>query len=180
MLCHNLNRLSRRKFTLVTSFQPVSNCNKYFSSESKDPEHSKGVINRLFGYESNFASESFKSRWLMVLPAFGTHMCLGSPFAWSIMADVITRQHGFVAPAASDWSLMAAAFPLSIVFLTQGLSGSAFGKWQIKVGARKSMALAAASFGSGLAIGSLGLYLHNLPLLYFGYGFLGGIGVGLA
>ena len=64
------------------------------------------------------------------------------------MADVCTRQLGyvkfcenqryiyhesvitfqkygrFVAPAASDWSLYEAAFPLSIVFLMQGVSAS--------------------------------------------------------
>ena len=30
----------------------------------------------------------------------------------------------FVAPAAADWTLMQAAFPLSVVFLLQGVSAS--------------------------------------------------------
>ena len=33
-----------------------------------------GFIDRLIGEESNIASESFKSRWLMAVPAFATHM----------------------------------------------------------------------------------------------------------
>jgi MFS family permease len=36
------------------------------------------------------------------------------------------------------------------------------------------------SFGGGLAVGSLGIYLHMLPLLYLGYGALAGTGLGLA
>jgi len=42
-----------------------------------------------------------------------------------------------------------------------------------------SMAVAAASFGGGLAIGAAGIHFHSLPLLYLGYGVLGGTGVGL-
>ena len=38
--------------------------------------------------------------------------------------SVIAFYDRFVAPAASDWSLYEAAFPLSIVFLLQGVSAS--------------------------------------------------------
>lgn len=41
----------------------------------------------------------------MILPAFFGHMCLGTPWAWSIMAQVLARLDGFVASAASDWTL---------------------------------------------------------------------------
>ncbi|CAM6000693.1 unnamed protein product [Sphagnum balticum] len=85
----------------------------------------------------------------MVVPAVMTHICIGSPYAWSLMADVITRDAGFVASAASDWGLGEAALPLSIVLGTFGLSATLFGKWQLKVGPRKSMAYASVAFGSG-------------------------------
>jgi MFS family permease len=134
---------------------------------------------KTFGPESNVASEDFKSRWAMAVPAFATHMCIGSPWAWSLMADVITREVGFVAPVAADWTLMEAAFPLSIVFLMQGVSASLVGKWQMKVGARQAMAASAFCFGGGMALGALGIHFHSLPLLYAGYGFLGGTGIGL-
>lgn len=96
------------------------------------------------------------------------------------MADVITREIGFVAPAAADWTMMEAAFPLSIVFVMQGISASVVGRWQLKVGARKAMTLASLSFGGGLMLGAAGIYFHSLPLLYAGYGFFGGTGIGLA
>lgn len=65
--------------------------------------------------ESCVADASFTNRWSMVIPAVCTHICLGSPFAWSIMADAITRDRGFVAAAASDWTLSEAALPMSLV-----------------------------------------------------------------
>jgi MFS family permease len=87
---------------------------------------------------------------------------------------------GFVAPAAADWTLLEAAFPLSIVFLLQGVSASVVGSWQMKVGPRIAMGAASVAFGGGLMLGALGIHLHSLPLLYAGYGFLGGTGIGLA
>ena len=113
----------------------------------------------------------------MAIPAFGIHMCIGSPYAWSLMADVITREMGFVAPAAADWTLMQAAFPLSIVFLMQGVSAGFVGKWQLKVGPRKAMACASLAFGGGLLVGAAGIYTHTLELLYLGYGFMAGTGM---
>lgn len=149
------------------------------STESSEPKKPKGMIDRLFGMDSNVASEGFTNRWLMTIPAFSTQLCIGSPWAWSLMADVISREEGFVAPAAADWTLYQAALPLSMVFLTMGFSSSLFGKWQTKVGIRKSMATAACFFGGGIVLGAAGIHFHSLPLLYTGYGLMAGIGIGL-
>jgi len=50
----------------------------------------------------------------------------------------------------------------------------------MKVGLRKSVALAGLFFGGGLCVGSVGIATHSLPLLYLGYGVIAGAGVGLA
>jgi hypothetical protein len=42
------------------------------------------------------------------------------------------------------------------------------------------MAAASVCFGGGFMLGALGIHYHSLPLLYAGYGFLGGTGIGLA
>ena len=42
------------------------------------------------------------------------------------------------------------------------------------------MALSSVVFGAGVALGGLGIQLHSLPLLYFGYGVLAGVGTALA
>ncbi len=96
------------------------------------------------------------------------------------MADVLTRENGFVTSASSDWALMETAVPLSLVFLFHGISASLLGKWQLKVGPRKAVAVASFCFGGGLMLGAAGIYLHNLPLLYLGYGALGGSSLGFA
>lgn len=146
-----------------------------------DGSQGGGLLDRLFGVESNQAKEGeVSSRWAMAVPAVGVHLCLGAPWAWSLVGDSCTRSLGFVAPAAADWSLYECAFPLSIVFLMQGVGAAAFGKWQMRVGARKAMAFSGLCFGGGFMLGALGIHMHSLPLLYAGYGFLGGTGISLA
>lgn len=40
------------------------------------------------------------------------------------------------------------------------------------------MVAASCSYAFGVLLGGVGIYAHSLPLLYLGYGFLAGIGVG--
>jgi hypothetical protein len=70
--------------------------------------------------------------------------------------------------------------PISLVFALHGISASLVGAYQYRIGARASVALAAACFGGGLVVGAAGIHLHSLPLLYLGYGVLAGTGIGLA
>jgi len=60
-----------------------------------------------------------------------------------------------------------------------GLSAAMFGKWLEKVGPRRAMAAATACFAGGFMIAALGVKLHQLWLLYLGYGVLGGCGLGI-
>lgn len=48
----------------------------------------------------------------------------------------------------------------------------------MKVGPRLAMSTAGCLFGAGWVLGSLGVYFHCLPLLYGGFGILGGMGIG--
>lgn len=48
----------------------------------------------------------------------------------------------------------------------------------MKYGLRPSMLAASAFYCSGVMVGAFGIYCHSLPLLYLGYGFLAGTGVG--
>lgn len=115
----------------------------------------------------------------MVIPAFATHMCIGSPWGWSVMSGPLSRELGVAASSALDWSFSETTLPLSITFAMQGITAALGGKWQMKVGPRKAMFVAGLCFGGGLMLGGLGVALHSLPLLYAGYGLLGGTGVGL-
>eukprot|EP00501_MAST-03F_sp_TOSAG23-6_P000087 GSMAST32.ASY1.ANO1.89.1 assembled CDS len=152
-------------------------------------EHSQVAVAQLswksfiFGKSSYVASSDFKSGWTMAIPAFATHMCIGSPYGWSAMSESLQRELGFVVSSASDWSLYECTMPISLVFAGQGISAALAGKWQIKVGPRVAQATASLCFGGGLCLGALGIYVlhtHQLWLLYLGYGILGGTGVGVA
>jgi MFS family permease len=60
-----------------------------------------------------------------------------------------------------------------------GLSAAAFGTWVDRNGPRAAMFTAAVFWSVGFLVGSLGIATEQLWLLYFGYGVLGGIGLGI-
>jgi hypothetical protein len=128
--------------------------------------------------ESIVASPSF-NRWLVPPAAIGTHLSIGSVYAWSLFNDPLTRELGVVCSSSIDWSLQEVVpiFSTSIVCL--GLSAAIAGKWLEDVGPRLVGCIAATLWGGGFLLGSVGISAHNLTLLYLGYGVLGGCGLGL-
>jgi len=165
--------------TRIVQQPPVILSSQRLLSTTPDNKEPSGVFDRLFGLKSCEASPDFKNRWLMVVPAFLTQMSIGSTYAWSLMGDAITREIGFVAPVAADWSLTDASLPLSLVFVVLGSSAAVLGPWQNAVGARKALFCSSIAFGGGLLLGAVGIHYHMLPLVYLGYGVLGGAGLGL-
>ncbi|CAN0231456.1 unnamed protein product [Pylaiella littoralis] len=153
------------------------------STEEKSQEPKPGAVgflSRVMGKESCVASPDFTNRWAMVAPAFLTHMCIGSPWAWSVISGTISKEMGIVSSAAGDWTMTEATMPMSIVFAMLGVSAALGGSWAFKVGPRLSMSVASLCFGGGMVIGGLGVEYHNLPMLCLGYGALAGTGIGLA
>lgn len=119
------------------------------------------------------------NRWLVPPASIAIHLCIGSVYAWSIYNPALVRTFGVVTPASEDWSLSQVLwiFTVAIVFL--GLSAAFGGKWLEKVGPRKVGFVAACCWGGGYIIGGLGISLHQLALVYLGYGVIGGCGLGL-
>src|ERR1700749_3942638 len=68
-------------------------------------------------------------------------------------------------------------FSIAIAFL--GVSAALFGRWLEAAGPRKPIFAAALCFGGGFLVAAVGVQLHQLWLLYVGYGVLGGIGLGI-
>ena len=60
-----------------------------------------------------------------------------------------------------------------------GLSAAMFGGWLERAGPRKAGFVAALCWGGGFLIAALGVYVHQLWLLWIGLGVIGGIGLGL-
>ena len=132
----------------------------------------------LLSKERIVATASF-NRWFVPIASVAIHLCIGSVYAWSIYNPALTRALGVVTPAAQDWSLAETnrVFTIAIVFL--GLSAAVAGKWLEDVGPRKVGVVAALCWGGGYLVGGLGIELHQLWLVYLGYGVIGGCGLGL-
>jgi len=82
--------------------------------------------------------------------------------------------------AGDDWTLSEIVPIFSAACFLHGLSAAVFGRWQERVGPRLSGMLGAVCFGGGVALGGYGILVHSLPLVYMGYGVLGGCGLGLS
>jgi MFS family permease len=67
----------------------------------------------------------------------------------------------------------------TLFFVLLGVSAAIWGGWLERVGPRKAGVVAALCWGGGLMIGALGVYLHQLWVMWLGAGVIGGVGLGL-
>jgi len=104
------------------------------------------------------------------IPAIFLHICIGSVYSFSLFAKPISDYIG------KSQSLVQFAFSLAIFFL--GIS-AAFGGAFVERNIHRSSLLSTVCFCGGLALTALAVHIKSLPLLYIGYGFIGGIGLGL-
>jgi len=120
------------------------------------------------------------NRWMIPPAALAVHLSIGQVYAFSVFNGPLSKVIGITESAPNDWSLSTLGwiFSISIVFL--GLAAFLGGKWLEEVGPRTTMFTAACCFGGGFIISAIGVWTHQLWLVYLGYGVLGGIGLGLA
>ncbi|MCF6744367.1 OFA family MFS transporter [Blastococcus sp. KM273128] len=111
------------------------------------------------------------NRWLIPPAALAVHLCIGQAYATSVYKTALVEHF--------DASLTAIGIIFSIAIVMLGLSAAVFGTWVDKNGPRAAMFTSAVFWVSGFLVGSLGIYTNQLWLLYLGYGFLGGIGLGI-
>ena len=119
------------------------------------------------------------NRWLIPPAALAIHLSIGQAYAFSVFNLPLSRAIGITASVPADWRLtqLGWVFTLAIVFL--GLSAAGFGRWLERVGPRTSGLAAAGCWGAGFLIAALGVSTHQLWLVLFGYGVVGGCGLGL-
>ncbi|RZT99523.1 nitrate/nitrite transporter NarK [Advenella incenata] len=119
------------------------------------------------------------NRWMVPPAALAIHLCIGQAYAFSVFNKPMTQLLGISESAPGDWTIPELGWIFSIAIVFLGLSAAFAGKWLEEVGPRKAMFAAACCFGGGFLVAALGLQLHQLWLVYFGYGVLGGIGLGI-
>lgn len=119
------------------------------------------------------------NRWMVPPAALAIHLCIGQAYAFSVFNKPMTQLLGISSPASADWTIPQLGWIFSIAIVFLGLSAAFAGKWLEEVGPRKAMFTAACCFGGGFLVAALGMQLHQLWLVYLGYGVLGGIGLGI-
>jgi MFS family permease len=124
------------------------------------------------------AGEGF-NRWLVPPASIAIHLCIGSVYAWSIFNPPLTKEFGVVAASSGDWGLQSVVWIFSVAIVFLGLSAAFAGKWLEEVGPRMVGVVAALCWGGGFLLGGLGIMMHQLWLVYLGYGVIGGCGLGL-
>ena len=132
------------------------------------------------------------NRWLVPPAALSIHLAIGQVYAFSVfkiplsklIATAGSSAHGVnelakVLHASGDWTESSLQWIFSLAIVCLGLSAALWGKWLERVGPRRAMFTSACCFGSGFLVAALGVHFHQLWLIYFGYGVLGGIGLGI-
>lgn len=135
----------------------------------------------LFGWldRSHTVAKPGFSRWLVPPAALCVHLCIGQVYAFSVFNLPMTKLIGITESAPDDWKLTQLGWIFSIAIVFLGLAAAFTGTWLDRVGPRRAMFTAALCFGGGFLVSALGVHLHQLWLIYLGYGVLGGCGLGL-
>jgi MFS family permease len=120
------------------------------------------------------------SRWLFPPSALAVHLCIGQVYGLSVFNIPMTKLIGITEPQKGvDWTIPELGWIFSIALAMLGISAAVFGKWVERSGPRKTMFASAVCWAIGFWVGALGVATHQLWLVYFGYGAIGGIGLGL-
>src|SRR5580658_683774 len=119
------------------------------------------------------------NRFLVPPAALAVHLCIGQAYAFSTFNLPLTKLIGLTQSAPSDWNLKDVGWVFSIAIVFLGSSAALFGRWVERVGPRKSMFVSALCFAGGFLLSAVGVHLHQLWIIYLGYGVLGGCGLGI-
>ncbi len=119
------------------------------------------------------------SRWLIPPAALCVHLCIGQVYAFSVFNKPMSLLLGLTKPTPDDWNIPELGWIFTIGIVMLGLSAAIMGRWVEEGGPRRAMFTAACCFGGGFLIAAFGVSIHNIWVVYFGYGFVGGIGLGL-
>ncbi len=131
-----------------------------------------------FARERTIAGPGY-NRWLVPPAALAIHLSIGQAYAFSVFNLPMTKLIGITQSAPEDWKLTELGWIFSIAIAFLGISAAVFGRWMEENGPRRAMFASACCFGGGFLISALGVSLHNIWIVYLGYGVIGGIGLGL-
>src|SRR6201992_274311 len=143
-----------------------------------------GILDR----ERIIAAAGF-NRWLVPPAALCIHLCIGMAYGFSVVWLPLSRTvQG--APACTDltqelfatncnWRIASLGWMYTLFFVVLGIAAAIWGGWLEHAGPRKAGVVAACRGAGGVLLGAIGIYMHQLWLMWLGSGVIGGIGLGL-
>jgi len=108
------------------------------------------------------------NRWVIAIAGVFFQIALGAVYAWSVFRVPLTKQF--------EWSISEVTLTFTISIFVLGCSAFFGGLWLNRKGPRIVALTGGALYGLGVFLAS---FSHNLWWLYFSYGLIGGIGLGL-
>lgn len=147
----------------------------------------------LLSKERTIAKPGF-NRWLVPPAALAIHLCIGMAYGFSVFWLPLSQAVGITEPVACpenmgffasvfttdcDWKISMLGWMYTLFFVFLGSSAAVFGHWLELEGPRKAGVAAAFCWGGGLLISAVGVYFHQIWMLWLGSGVIGGIGLGL-
>ena len=109
------------------------------------------------------------SRWAIAAAGVVMQIALGAVYAWSVFRIPLSKQFG--------WSISEVTLTFTLAILMLGFAAFAGGLWMRRAGPRKVAIAAGFFYGAGVFLASFSA--GRLWWLYFSYGIVGGIGLGL-
>ncbi len=151
-----------------------------------------GPTSRLLDRERIVARPGF-NRWLVPPAALAVHLCIGMAYGFSVFWLPLSRAIGITEPktcpdltllsalftTTCDWRISDLVWMYTLFFVFLGASAALFGGWLERAGPRNAGVVAAICWCGGMAVSALGVYSHQLWLMWLGSGVIGGIGLGL-
>src|SRR4051812_3839674 len=133
------------------------------------------------------------NRWLVPPAALAIHLCIGMAYGFSVFWLPLSRAIGLTKPVdcpdltlvgslfttSCDWRVADLGWMYTLFFVFLGSAAAVWGGWLERAGPRKAGVVAALCWCGGMVISALGVYTHQLWLLWIGSGVIGGIGLGL-
>ncbi|SDG51953.1 MULTISPECIES: OFA family MFS transporter [unclassified Duganella] len=143
--------------------------------------------------ERTIAGAGF-NRWLVPPAALAIHLCIGMAYGFSVfwlpLSKALGIKESLACPAdigvlerilssSCDWQISMLGWMYTMFFVFLGLAAWLFGGWLEHAGPRKAGVVSALCWCGGLVISALGVYHHQIWLMWLGSGVIGGIGLGL-
>ena len=150
-------------------------------------------LSQILDKENIIAHDGF-NRWLVPPAALAIHLCIGMAYGFSVFWLPLSRAIGISGSVACprdmdffselmaancDWKVSSLVVMFQLFFIFLGGSAALLGGWLEHVGPRKAGVVSALCWCGGLVVSALGIYLHQIWLMWLGAGVIGGIGLGL-